>query len=342
MSKILSRHGLALIVAASAGFGERGADAGISNDATLYPPDGWDHVCSGHSIELKPSLGRRSYTGSGSCWINSAQNKFDGNTQSWVRVAVTLEGEYTMQGSSFAERLTFSLPSSIPSKTGTVLVTTSGTCADDPWATGGQCGASPPNVNLQASFGWQVQTQNGPLSRNVFGPGLIATLLKKQMSNPPLAPVDLDAVRWPAYDSGIEGRVFWRAPDVSGNKWILGYDIEYANSADSAFTRAGHVTGPGAKSNLSPNEVSHYFYTTFKLGGGDYYFRVCAANDAGRQCSAAVRAREPTKQELMVLSHHQSKLTMAISGPAPTSSSTPRVAAPPPQVRLGAPMPPPR
>jgi hypothetical protein len=342
MRKMRSRHGAALLLLASAGLGEGDARAGVDTSVVAYPPDGWPHLCSGHSIDVKPSLTRRTYTGTGTCWINTAQNKSDGNQQNWVRAAVTLEGDYRLQGSSFAEKLTVSLPPSVPTTNGTVIVTTSGTCADDPWATGAQCGISTPNVNLQASFGWSLQPPNGPLSRNVFGSALVAALLKKESSKPPLAPVDLDAVRWPAFDGGTEGRVFWRAPDVSGNRWILAYDVEYANSPDSAFIKAGHVTGPGAKSNLSPNEVSRFFYTTFKLGGADYYFRVCAANDAGQQCSGAVRAREPTKQELMVLSHHQSKVTMAIGGSPPAGSSPPRVAAPPAQVRIAPAVRPPR
>ena len=68
---------------------------------------------------------------------------------------------------------------------------------------------------------------------NLFGNGLIAALLAKQASSPPLAPVDIDAVRWPE-EGGTVGRIFWRAPDVSGNNWILAYDIEQAPSPRTA------------------------------------------------------------------------------------------------------------
>jgi hypothetical protein len=334
--RVNSRVWVPMMVAASLGIGERAARAGVGPDAAT-PPDGWQNVCSGNTIDVKPTVASRVYSGTGACWINTAQNKSDGSQQSWVRVPVTFEGSYALQSSTYAERLVFSIPSG--SGTSSIPVTTNGSCSDDPWATGATCGASTPNVNLQSSFGWLMQLPAPPLSRNVFGASLVAALLKKQASSPPLAPVDLDAVRWPAFDgNGTLGRVFWRAPDVSGNKWILAYDIEYAiNSVDSAFSLAGHVVGPGAKTNLSPSEISRFYYTTFKLQPGDYYFRVCAVNDAGRQCSAPLKAREPSKAELMAVArnHAQSKIVMATGGPPPPASPPPPAVAPPPaRVRM--------
>jgi len=333
-----SRHWVPMIFTAAIALGgEDTARAGVDSSATLYPPDGWQNVCAGHTIDVKPNLESRIYTGTGSCWVNIAENKSDGNQQNWVRAPVTLEGVYSLKSSTYSERLIFSIPRG--GQTYTVPVTTASSCSDDPWATGGQCGSSPANVNLNASFGWSLAPQAGPLSRNVFGAGLIGALLKKQMSAPPLAPVDVDAVRWPALEgAGSIGRVFWRAPDVSGNKWILAYEIEYAvNSTDSAFTNGGRIVGPGAKSTLSPNEVSRFFYTTFKLGGGDYYFRVCAANDAGRQCSAPVKAREPTRAELMALAHHTAASKVVLGG-AGGGTPPPAVAAPPERARMVGPM----
>jgi hypothetical protein len=327
MKRILSRSWMMVVLLLAVGLWESVAQALVSDDNYASPPDGWPNLCSGSNIEVKPTPTSRSYTGTGACWVNVAHNKADGNQQDWVRSTVTLEGVYAIKSSTFIEKLTFVIHS--PTENASVLVTTSGACPEDPWATGGQCTSAPPSVNVQSSFGWATRPPSGPLSRNVFGSSLIAALISKQLSKPPLAPVDLDAVRWPDADGkGSVGRVFWRAPDVSGNKFILSYDIEYAmNSSDSAFSKAGQVTGPGAKSNLSPSEVSHFFYTPFKLGGAEYYFRVCSVNDAGRQCTAPHPTREPTKAELIGQApHHQALVKLPGSsggsppGPTPAAS----------------------
>jgi hypothetical protein len=316
------RVGALLAFTVSLGLGERAAQAGIDTSVQAVPPDGWTNVCAGHSITVKPTLVSHIYAGTGSCWVNTALNKSDGTQQNWVRSAVTMEGAYAIKSSTFDERLTFALP------TGTAVVTARGSCADDPWATAAQCGATTVNVNVWNSFGWALQIPNGPLSRGLFGAALVSAMLQKQASSPPLAPVDLDVVRWPAFDgAGTLGRVFWRAPDVSGNKWILGYDIEYAiNSTDSAFSNAGHIVGPGAKTSLSPGDISRFYYTTFKLGGGDYYFRVCSANDAGRACSSPMKARPPTTAELALVAQHHTQVKIVMGGGAPPAS--PRAAAP--------------
>ncbi len=336
--RVTSRVWVPLMFAASLGIRERAARAGVDWSDITIPPDGWQNVCSGNTIDVKPTVTSRVYSGTGACWINTAQNKSDASQQNWVRAPVTFEGSYALQSSTYSERLVFSIPSG--TGTSSIPVTTNGSCGDDPWATGATCSASAPNVNLPSSFGWfSMKLPTPPLSRYVFGTALVAAILKKQASSPPLAPVDLDAVRWPAFDgNGTLGRVFWRAPDVSGNKWILAYDIEYAvNSADSAFSVAGHVVGPGAKTNLSPSEISRFYYTTFKLQPADYYFRVCAVNDAGRQCSAPLKAREPSKTELMAVAHNhaQSKIVMTAGGPPPPATPPPRAMAPPPaRVRM--------
>jgi hypothetical protein len=282
--------------------------AGVGANVPISPPEGWANVCVGEALDVTPSTASRRYSGTGSCWVNTAQNKTDGTQQNWVRAALTFTGTYDLKSSTYSERLTLSFQGS--NGPANISVTTNGTCGDDPWATESKCSSSPPNVTLTSSFGWQTSGLSEPLSRNVYGPALVSAMLKKQASTPPLAPVDLDAVRWPSPDgNGNVGRVFWRAPDISGNQWILGYDIEYAiNSTDSGFSHAGHVVGPGPKTTMSLIEMSRFFYTPFKLLAGDYYFRVCTTNDAGRQCSAAVKAREPSKTELIAIAHNHTQL----------------------------------
>jgi hypothetical protein len=218
----------------------------------------------------------------------------------------------------------------VSTPTGQVPVITSGSCSDDPWLKGGTCGGARPNVDLANSFGWAVQIpQDGPLSRNVFDPALVMALVSKQASSPPNAPVDLDPVRWPEPE-GKFGRVFWRAPDVSGNRWIFAFDIEYSASPDSAFSNAGRVMGPGAKSTLSPKDIPHYYYTTFPVGDANTYFRVCSVNDSGRQCSAPKPMRAPTLAEVAVINRSRSGVTMvsAGGGGTPPSSAPPTVARP--------------
>jgi hypothetical protein len=223
--------------------------------------------------------------------------------------------------------------------TGDVRVADGGACSDDPWLKGATCGSVAPNVDLAASFGWAVKPQQeGPLSRGVFDPAVILALTSKQASSTPNAPVDLDAVRWPEAEGKV-GRIFWRAPDVSGNKWILAYEVEYSSSPHSAFAAAGKVLGPGAKSTLSPKDIPRYYYTTFTVGDSPYYFRVCSVNDAGRQCSAAKPMRAPTPAELMAVASHTKVAGTALVGggsqpPAAGQPGVPRtVQAAPPAVR---------
>jgi hypothetical protein len=320
MKRVASCTWAAVVAVVTTGVAdERGAYALVSDSSPAYPPDGWQNVCAAQSLDAKPTVASREYTGTGTCWVNMAQDKSDSSKQNWIRVAVTLKGVYALQSSTFAEDLSFALP------TGTVPVTTRGPCSEDPWAKGGQCGASPTNIDLYRSFGWPPPNNNGPLSRNVFGSGLVAALLSKQLSSPPLAPVDLDPVRWPEPE-GTVGRIFWRTPDVSGNRWILAYDIEYASSPDSAFTNAGRVMGPGATTNLTPRDISRYFYTSLKLSDAPYYFRVCSVNDAGRQCSAPKVARQPTPAELMVVSRTRRVAGSALAGSPPAAGGvTPAV-----------------
>ena len=318
MKRVIAGTWVAAIVLSGACFCEKSAEALVDDTPLLSPPNGWSQLCAGHTIDVKPTPGARLYTGTGTCWINVSEDKSDPNKQNWVRSAVTLDGRYVMQRSAFEEKLTFTLPS------GKVPVTRSGSCVDDPWEKGGQCGSSPTNVDLARSFGWTLQLANGPLSSNVFGPGLVSAMLAKQASVTPLAPVDIDAVRWPEAN-GTVGRIFWRAPDVSGNRWILVYEIEHASSPDSAFTGVGRVVGPGAKSSLSPKDVSRFFYTpTTTLGAGTDYFRVCSTNDAGRQCSGAVLARQPTRAELMTVAPRQRvNVVMVAGGSPPTAPGRP-------------------
>jgi hypothetical protein len=320
----------ALVVAAGVSGGEREARAWVSDSPILTPPDGWQHLCVGNTITLTPSVSERVYTGTGVCWINIAQgNRQDPQTQNWHRVPVRFEGGYALQQQRFRETIVVDTP------TGKVTVATGSACSDDPWLKGAACGIVTPNVDLAASFGWALKTQqDGPLSRGVFDPAVILALTSKQASSTPNAPVDLDAVRWPEPEGKV-GRIFWRAPDVSGNKWILAYDVEYSSSPDSAFAAGGKVMGPGAKSTLSPKDIPRFFYTTFPVGDSPYYFRVCSVNDAGRQCSAAKALRAPTQGELMAISSHAKVAGGALlgGGSQPPAAGAPGV----PRERVAAP-----
>lgn len=285
------------------------------------PPQGWDHLCIGNSIHVTPAANSRTYTGSGTCWVLASSG--------WVNANVTLLGAFRIQSNQFSEKLTFKYTSTTPTQGGGSVsiaenpqVVLSGVCGGDPWETTAQCTSSGPSIDLNKSFGWAIRLPAGPLSRNVFGAGLIQALLSNQVSKPPLSPVDLDAVRWPASDGkGAVGRVFWRVPDVSGNRWILQFEVEASmNSADSAFFKVGEVAGPGATANLSPAQISKFFWTPSKLQAADYYFRVCSVNDAGQQCSAPVKARKPTQTELMSTESHH----FATAGLGGQTGSSPR------------------
>jgi hypothetical protein len=318
--------------------GERTAHALVGDDP-VCPPDA-NHICQGESITLQATTAERAYRGSGLCWFNLGAPKNKADNAQWVRVQVRFDGRFMLQSNQFAEELVF-LPPGQPE----FRLVVRGQCPSDPWTTGASCSLSTPPTNFCTTAGWcciSPPAQNGPLSRAVYPPSLISGLLQKQLSKPPLAPVDLDVVRWPAFDgSGSIGRVFWRIPDVSGNKWIFNFVVEYAiNSSDSAFSNAGQVTGTGETANLSPWQVTRLYYSTFKLQPGDYYFRVCSVNDAGKQCSAPRKAREPTKAELLAVEHsfHRAAVTLAPggtpSGPLPGAPPRSVGAAPPPVVGL--------
>lgn len=261
------------------------------------PPGGWDKLCSPSSINVTPGVNNRSYVARGTCWINVAQDKTDAEQQSWGQAQVTANGFYSLKDHSFRETLTVNTPS------GSKSVAFTGTCNDDPWAAKATCSnKNSPAAYLQSTFSWYFGTSQGPLSSFVFSPDLIQSMLSKHESKPPVAPVGLDAVRWPSNGGkSAMGNIKWRAGDMSDNKWVLGFDIEYANYADSTFTKAGRRVGPGPKQNMSAADANlvYLFSTPFALQAGrDYFFRVCAVNDAGRQCSAAVKARQPTQMEL--------------------------------------------
>lgn len=270
------------------------SDSSIS----VPPPNGWDQVCSPASIDVTPGTRTRTYLARGTCWINTAQDKTDANKQSWTQAQVTANGVYSLHDNSFRETLTINKPS------GPATVSFTGTCDNDPWASKANCSdKNSPNGFLTETFGWIVTGKaQGPLSPLVFSPGLVQSLLEKKESKPPVAPVGLDAVRWPTNGGkSAIGNVKWRAGDMSNNQWVLQFDIEYSNYADSTFTKAGARVGLGPKQNMSGADANrvYVFSTPFALQSGtDYYFRVCAVNDAGRQCSAAVKARQPSKMEL--------------------------------------------
>jgi hypothetical protein len=316
MTAVRTSTRLPWLLASALALAPPSARAGVEPIGPPSPPEGWTNLCTGETVEVKASAPSHRYAGTGSCWVNTAPNKADGSQQNWVRAAVTFDGSYDAKSSTFADRLNFSIPTA--SGPSAVPVTTSGSCGDDPWSTASPC-TSPPPSHLRDSFGWRTELPNGPVSRNLYGAALIAALLQKATASPPLAPVDLDAVRWPAFDgSGTVGRVFWRAPDTSGNRWIASYDIEYSmGTPDAAFSLAGHVVGAGAKTTLSLIELSRFFYTTFKLQPSDYSFRVCSVNDAGRQCSAPVKAREPSRTELTAIARTHAQVKIATPQTAP-------------------------
>lgn len=270
----------------------------ISDDASWDPPShNWNQLCSPSSINVTPGVNSRTYVARGTCWINIAQDKTDPNLQSWRQAQVTANGFYSLKDQSFREILTVNTPS------GTRSLTFTGTCNDDPWATKATCSdKNDPSAYLRANFSWVFQLPQGPLSAAMFSPDLVQAMLSKHESKPPVAPVGLDAVRWPVNGGkSAVGNIKWRAGDMSDNKWVLGFDIEYANYADSTFTKAGRRVGPGPKQNMSAADANlvYLFSTPFALQAGrDYFFRVCAVNDAGRQCSAAVKVRQPTQMEL--------------------------------------------
>ena len=280
----------------SALFSHPNAFAGVTDDTSTTPPGGWKQLCAGNSIKVTPQTdNRRHYQADGTCWMNTAQDKTHLDHQTWVQVRVSLNGTYDLSGRKFNESVAVNTPS------GARTVGTSGVCSDDPWITNATCSATDPSQNLNVNFGWHtLGLKPGPLSRNVFSADLVQAILNKQESKPPLAPLGLDSVRWPVA-SGEMGEVKWRAADMSDNKWVLQFDIEYANYADATFTKAGQRVGPGPKKNFSAADANTFyvFMTPFKLQTSNYYFRVCASNDAGRECSAPVLARKPTKQELM-------------------------------------------
>jgi hypothetical protein len=296
---------------AGLGMGVSDASATVGPSA-VFPPDGWDHLCSGNTIDVKPTVTERRYSATGACWINVAKDKANGDEQVWVSVPALLEGIYDIPNNRFQEKLTIGKGFNINIGSTQVyvpptVIASSSTCTDDPWATHAQCSPAKLSGDIYSSFGWSINAPPpGPLSRNVLGAELVTALLSKKLSKPPLPPVDVDVVRWPDWDGkGQIGRVFWRAPDVSDNKWILAYEIEYVmNSPNAAFSQAGKEVGPGAKSQLSQAEVMRFYYSTFKLSGADYYFRVCTVNDSGRQCSAAVKAREQTNAERIGTASH--------------------------------------
>ena len=273
-----------------------GAFALISDTPSWVPPS-YPDFCSPTSINVTPSVNNRAYVARATCWINVAQDKTDASQQSWSQAQVTANGFYSLRDNSFRETLTVNAPS------GSRSVTFTGTCTDDPWATKASCSdKSTPFAYLQSNFSWYFGAPQGPLSASVFSPDLVQAMLSKKKSKPPLAPVGLDAVRWPVNGGkSAVGNVKWRAGDMSDNKWVLQFDIEYANYADSTFTKAGRRVGPGPKQGMSGADANlvYVFSTPFALqNGSDYFFRVCAVNDAGRQCSAPVKTREPTRMEL--------------------------------------------
>jgi len=329
--KLLRRIGMGALCLALTALHSMSAMAVQANSFSAGPPpQGWNHLCTGNSIHVAPAENSRSYSGSGTCWVLAPSG--------WVSANVTLSGAYRIGSNQFSESLRFDYTSIVSTRDGGEVSTTvhprvllSGVCGGDPWETKASCTTSGPNLDLNKTFGWAIRLPAGPLSRNVFGAGLIQALLSKQASRPPLSPVDLDAVRWPASDGkGSVGRVFWRVPDVSGNRWILDFDVEASmNSTDSAFFKVGQVTGPGATTNLSPGQISKFFFTPSKLQAAVYYFRVCSVNDVGRSCSASMKAREPTKTELMTAESFRSSHTTVRLGGQP--GGTPNV----PALRVG-------
>jgi hypothetical protein len=282
----------------------------IGDTNLVTPPDGWDHVCSPESITLTPRPTSRVYHASATCWVNVATDKTSdsaGDTQHWVQAKATMEGHYFLNNQTFREYITVNMQG------GARTFTINGSCADDPWATQATCSgdSSHARQSMSSDLGWIIFTyvnyKNAiqvPFSRVIFDPALVQAQLKKFESSPPVAPVAVDAVRWPMQGGKSDlGNISWRAGDMSDNKWVLTFDIEYSQYTDGTFTNAGHRVGPGPKQNMSAADANrtYVFSAPSALQSGiNYYFRVCAVNDAGRQCSAPVQARQPTQQEKML------------------------------------------
>jgi hypothetical protein len=288
------------------------ASAGVPDPRYATPPNGWDHLCSPESITLTPRPTSRVYQASATCWVNTAQDKTSdssADTQNWIQAHATMQGRYFLNNQSFREVITVNMQG------GPRSFTINGSCADDPWATQAKCNGDSSNARqaMSANLGWIGLGYSGnsdisqvPFSRVIFDPAVVQAQLKKFESNAPVAPVGVDAVRWPTQGGKSDlGDISWRAGDMSDNKWVLTFDIEYSQYTNGTFTNAGHRVGPGPKQNMSAadaNRVYVFSAPTALQSGTDYYFRVCAVNDAGRQCSAPVQARKPTQQEKMARS----------------------------------------
>jgi hypothetical protein len=276
-------------------------------DAGAGPPNGWDHLCTPQSISVSPRTTSREYSASATCWVNMASDKASLDNQDWVQAQATMTGRYFMSSNRFSEAVTLNLQS------GPVKISEIGTvCGDDPWATQATCSVDTTRAfeSMYNHFGWRygstysdVMKSNAPLSRSLFDAALVQAQLHKQASSPPSAPGGVQAVIWPAQDGkSAIGNISWHAGDMSGNKWVLMFDIESSQFSDGTFINSGHRSGLGPKQNMSAADANRlYIFTpTASLQiGGTYFFRVCAVNDAGRQCSAPVQARAPTQQERM-------------------------------------------
>ena len=288
------------------------ASAGVPDPRYATPPNGWDHLCSPESITLTPRPTSRAYVAAARCWINVAQDKTSdssADTQQWVQAQATMQGRYFLNNQKFHEVIT------VNTQGGPRTFTVDGACADDPWATQATCNgdSSKARQAMSANLGWIGLGYSGnsnvsqvPFSRVVFDPAVVQAQLKKFESSPPMAPVGVEGVRWPTQGGKTDvGDITWRAGDMSDNKWVLMFDIEYSQYTDGTFTNAGHRVGPGPKQNMSAADANRVYVFSAPAAlqsGTDYYFRVCAVNDAGRQCSAPVQARKPTQQEKMARS----------------------------------------
>lgn len=301
----------------------------IVGDITMPTPPA-NPACSASSAQMTPGLNVNQYTFSGNCWINLAADKFDVDHPSWYMSKVSATGSYNSQNQNLSETMTFSTPS------GPITVNNSAWCDADPWMTPEDCTLDPESLRsaVRGAVGLDpgnMSGRRGPLSLIVVSPTIIHALISKQESKPPRPPVNVDPVVWPV-DNGKSTRVTltWRAGDMSGNRWVMQFDVQQSTQktdSDSAYSTAGQVLGLGPKPSFSTSDANRTFVFTLPSEVkpiGNYYFRICARNDADTQCSSPVPARQPTKQEQMARVSGMHVVTGSIGSdhgnPAPRSN----------------------
>jgi len=305
-----------------------------------YPPI--SPPCTASSAKVIPGLGGNSYSFTGTCLINLATDKFDVDHPKWAHSNVTATAFYNSKNQTLSETLTFSSPS------GPITIVNNAWCDQDPWQTPEDCTLDPQALRgrVISSIGLDIGQNSGhrgPLSLIVLSPTLIHQLIAKQESKPPRPPTNVDPVNWPV-DNGKSTRVTvqWMAGDMSDSRWVMQFDVETSKQktdSDSAYSKAGQVLGIGPKQRYDVNDLNRVYVFTLPSAMepiGSFYFRVCAVNDADRQCSAPIQARAPTKLELMAHAGVMHVVTGPVGAPSGGGTpATPRAVKPSGPIALG-------